>query len=364
MESRDAIVIWAFAAVSSSVSRSGDFEVNGRLGLGNASIGVALISALILLGTTSCAVLPSESPGGPSPDAPPSSVDQLTPDETAALTALEAHEKNTFYLFTAQGLIMQQCLAARGIVAYPASLVTDPLRELAGVIDTPEAYAMWYAAGRTPNSVSVTPTNGLAAYGYSGAAQLNQPVDPIEADYRGMTPAEQDAVQIAIDGRNGDLAQVVPVEESCKGEVNATLFVDPEGDGKKHSQESLIVVGELIDSIPSAETQVEIRKDLALQEAGKEWSDCMTSHGFYVSGMPSAAPQDPSEIDQVELDSEVTLATTGAECEAQTQLNAVYQTAVKNWRISKVRGNATQILEYFEVRGPFIAAAKKYLGVG
>lgn len=274
---------------------------------------------------------------------------------------------DTYYLFTAQGTMMQKCLEARGITAYPTSLVTDPLRVMAGSVGTAEAYALWYAAGKTPNSAAMTPPANLVEYGYSGVEQLTRAVDPIDAAYYAMSPAEQDEVQIAIDGKNGDLVQVSPIEQSCTGEVNATIFVDPDGDGNQHSEESVNVVAELIDGIPSAAAQAEIKQDAALQEAVTDWTNCMVGKGVGVSGAPAAAPQFAPEVDPAtaksELESEVAMATVGAECDAETQLNAAYQAAVKNWRISKIKDNAPAILEYFEIRAPFIAAAKQYLGV-
>lgn len=105
----------------------------------------------LVLGVAACAAPPD---GGTAPSgtadvgagAPQS--EELTSDEAAALAALESHEQDTYYLFTAQGTMMQKCLEARGITAYPTSLVTDPLRVMAGSVGTPEAYSLWYAGGK------------------------------------------------------------------------------------------------------------------------------------------------------------------------------------------------------------------------
>lgn len=310
-----------------------------------------------------CAAPPAHESPSPQPGAGSPSTEQLSSQEAEALAALENHEQDTYYLFTAEGEILKKCLDARGITAYPTTLVTDPLRDIAGKSGTPEAFALWYAAGKVPNSTVMTPTSVFAPYGYSGVQQAN----PIDTAYYNLSSEEQDLVQIAIDGKNGNLEQVAPPEESCRGEVNDILFSSPDGVEAVHSEESIAIVAELIDGIPSAQAQSEIKKDPALQAASQTWAQCMLNKGIAVSNAPSAAPQAPPAVDaataESELESEVAMATAGAECDADAQLNTIYQTAVKNWRISKLKVHPDAVLEYFEIRAPFIAAAKAYLGI-
>lgn len=327
-----------------------------------ARIAGALAGALLLAG---CAEPPQKQKGAGAP--PPSGgAEQLNAQENSVLASLETVEQGSYYLHRAHYQIIQQCLADRDITVYPSSPVSDPLMDVATQLGTPEAIALWYSHGKVPNSISLSAEPALADYGYSGIAGNNNGTDPRDQAYFALSREEQEKVQIALDGRDADLNQVAPFEESCIGQAYQVTSGDKDPFGGL-SDSTMSKVIPILEGLSTPEGQASITQTPELKKARSTWESCMNGKGRAANWPPGKAvaageAKNASEAAQ-QLADEAAYANTDAACGQQSGINAAYRGAIKNWRSEQIKQHLTDLQAFFAVRDPQVAAAKKYLGI-
>lgn len=323
-----------------------------------AAIGTVALSMAVL---AACAT-PPEGTAAP-PAAPGSTAPELTDAQANVLSELESYEINSAYYALAKGLMTEECLAGRGISGYPATVIHPPILDEILATKSPAAAALWSSNGITPNSVSITPSAEVAKYGYSGAALASTPQNAHDNEYYAMTVEQQSDVQVALDGKNGDLKQIAPYEQSCAGQAVLAL-AGPEAPSINIDPKKGAIYSKVIDGMTTADVQIDLGQRPGLSKALASWQKCMTGKGQN-SDIPTAGkgPAPSGDASKASVESEVQRAEAGAACDATTGLNKAYQEAVRAWRIEQIQSHMPELQELLTARQPHFDAAKAYLGI-
>lgn len=295
----------------------------------------------------------------------------LSPAETTAMDDMQQQPQNAAILEHADQVMMQKCLATRGVTVYPSTYIYDPDLSYALQTATPEAYAWFYQHGNYPNMAAVSPSPEMAkAVGYGAAAPVDPAMAAMDVAYAKLSRNNQLTVQKQIDGQDLDGNQVSDLATSCRGQVFTTLYGGLQLNfGLDKAQTA--TVDTIIGGVGGTQALAAIAADPAMEKANASWAGCMTKVGVTgATTAPAVALAPPATLARgtktataADINTASTLATKDAACAQSAGIEPAYHAAAYAYLAQHIKGNAAVFAKYFTVHDAQVATAKKYLGI-